>query len=620
MSKRIIHKVSRGYLLLILSTIWVFVIFSAWDFRQTFVLDIELNRLFFSDYWTVSNYMSWLPLSMEVSRGNIFPLDPLLGQSDSGIGFFPYFSLWFVGLLIALFGTSVTLLIGSTLLPTVSYVFMVLIYRRYLSWRWSISISALGIIGFNSAPFRNFLLDIITEEGWKNIVVISPPDITSFPFPAVSLLSFLVLFYLSIQRTYLSKRRSTILSIAWGLQTQVHLLNAIIGIPFWISFFALNIWRHSRTGWTVLQSRELLTQIGLVLFSCLPLALSVFSQSKDGIILESITGFYDDVGPVDWFLVITYFVIPMITLRLAYLVFRIDPYELIFKFLPVWVLMAVELSLTVLWQAFGIGVSTDLMFSRLGMFFLHLFYFVPTIYCVHRQVDNYTIGVESNIVATKIRTSLKWFFKDASLIYLPIFIIMLSSFSMTLSEKSFQNLQQNGVLLYKESENIFKLLTTGSKSGDVLVGPNNLVNIALFTKGRYGTLWSSRITGNVGLDSAIERFALYARIVGWSEEQFLSFMSPDDVFYESSEVFDLASIAPIPGLGYWLLLNDKKLSSIEYIEFLSNLKNIFSSINVNKKIKEFNVKKIVVYGVPENDFGMNFYRAGKFSIIDFREK
>ena len=249
-----------GYFLLILSTIWIFALLSAWDLRQVLASGVSFNGLIFGDYWAISNHVSWLPLSAEIARGNIFPIDPLLGQGGSGIGFFPYLSLWITGVLIALFGTGVTLLIGSTLLPTMSYFFMVLIYRRYLPWRWSISLSALGILGFNSAPFREFLASLMAGDGWEDFGIINSPDVIGFPFPAISLLSFLVLFYLSVQRTYLSRRRLVILSIAWGLQTQIHLLNAVFGIPFWFPFLALNIWRSNRNNWTKQRTLELLTQ------------------------------------------------------------------------------------------------------------------------------------------------------------------------------------------------------------------------------------------------------------------------------------------------------------------------------------------------------------------------
>ena len=198
--KNFISYLKNGNKLFIISIMWILVLFLSWDFRQFFASGASYSVNALGDYWAISSQATWLPLITEISRGNLFPIDPFLGQADSDFRFFPYLSLWFSGLLVSVFGIGGTYMIGSSILPTLSYVFMVLIYRCFLNWRWSISLSALGILSFIYDPFREFLMGILLGEGWLTLGTNSLPGITGFPFPAISLLAFLIVFYLDFVR------------------------------------------------------------------------------------------------------------------------------------------------------------------------------------------------------------------------------------------------------------------------------------------------------------------------------------------------------------------------------------------------------------------------------------
>jgi hypothetical protein len=293
------------------------------------------------------------------------------------------------------------------------------------------------------------------------------PGAAGFPFPAISLLSFLIVFYLSIQRTYMSKRRSIILSIAWGLQSQIHIINLIFGVPFWVLFLGLKIWRSSNNNWSHKNTKILFFHIAIVAISCIPMMISMWLQFNSGLGLDYLTGPPQVTESFDWFFILAYCVFPLLLLRLAYGVFRVDPYELLIKFLPVWVAMIVELVLSLSWQFFGIGIPSELLQSRLGLYFLHIFYFTPVIYCMHRSIGNYSIGTESLLISYKIRSFCIWLFKDASLIFLPCFLISLSVFFIVSSEKSYEKFQDAGFLNNQKSELIDNLLTSEIKPGEV---------------------------------------------------------------------------------------------------------------------------------------------------------
>ena len=103
---------------------------------------------------------------------------------------------------------------------------------------------------------------------------------------------------------------------------------------------------------------------------------SIWSQFNHGLGLDNLSSSAKESNSFDWFFIIAYCFFPLLVLQIAYKVFRVDPYELLLKFLPVWVAMSVELFLSLAWQLFGIGLPSELLLSRLGLFFLHILYII----------------------------------------------------------------------------------------------------------------------------------------------------------------------------------------------------------------------------------------------------
>ena len=578
----------------LVSIVWIFVIFSAWDLRQYLYLGEYIDGLLIGDYWALNNHISWISLSNKVSQGNLFPVYSFYDYIESEFRFFPYLSLWFSGFLIFFLGPSGSSLVGGIVFPVLSYIFMTLIFKNYLPWKWSISLASLGVLSFGSASFRDFLSGLIMGHGWLNLGVNNFPDIANFPFPAVSLLSFLFVFYLSIKKIHMSKRRMTLLSVFWGMQSQVHIVNAIIGVPFWIGLLVLLTFRSNRNRWGVDQTKQLLIQFFIVLLICLPAIFSIWDQIVNNEGLSLLVARSENLDPVNWFVITFYFVVPLIALVLTFWASRVDPYEIIYKFLPIWIVMSVELILVLLWSVFGIGIPTELLFNRITLFFLHIFYFIPPIYYMNRFKFNYHSGTESLLISKKIRSVLYWFFKDASLVYLPLFFLLLTAFSVSSSEKSFQYFKSDVVPAYKEFNKTMSLLSEDVSPGEVLIGPDNITNISLMYLGDYKTLWTNKLISTDNVNEVIERFALYAKIIGWDEDEFLLFMSPSNLTYSTKKLM-LNSRSAVPGLGYWLTFNNKIMKDVEVGKLALRLRDVYKKMNSSKKLKEYNVKKIVVY-------------------------
>jgi hypothetical protein len=599
-----LRNLSNGYLWLAVSAIWMLFLFSAWDFRQSTVIGFSFWGLPYGEFLAFNNFSSWLPLSVEVSRGNWFPVDPSLGYGNSGLEFFPYLTLWLHGLLISIFGIVGTQVVGATFLPVCSFIVMVLIFHQYLFWRWSIALASFGITGFQSSAFRDFLFNFLVGEGWTSQAVINPPVVAGFPFPAISLLLFLIVFYLSIRRSYMSFRRATFLSIAWSLQSQIHILNVIFGLPFWFLLLAVNLWRVNHGRWTRVETRQYLVQVFIAFVVCIPMMISFITKDSRVIGWPQLAGHMVGPNSVNWFFLFAYCAMPLGALAIVYRIFRIDPYEIRVKFLPIWVMMGVEIGITIAWEIFNIGITSDMARLRLGLPFLHILYFVPVIYFLCRSSIDYQRGSEGSMVSRHIRLSLSYFFRNGSYVYLSLFLLLLTVHIIASSEKAGNYFASFGQAATEEGQLVFNLLSQDSEAGDVLVGPNPSSNIAVTVNGRYGSLWVNRFSDvHVGIDEAIERFATYGRIIGWTESQFLTFMLPkENPLHLSNQTYDYISSEPIGGLGFFLVFSKKPLNSAMRQDLIVRLRRTYASIDVASMVKKYQIRRIVLRDKPEFSF------------------
>ena len=137
-----------------------------------------------------------------------FPSEPSVGSNKQGLMHFPYFSLWIYGLLISIFGHSVSLFLIQIIFPIIIFILMVNIYKIYLPFLWAISLTSLGLISYSYINFRDFLLNIFSGEGWQDFLTGEQFGISSTPFPSISLLFFLLAFLITFKRKRLltSKR------------------------------------------------------------------------------------------------------------------------------------------------------------------------------------------------------------------------------------------------------------------------------------------------------------------------------------------------------------------------------------------------------------------------------
>jgi hypothetical protein len=253
----------------ILVAIWALTIFSAWPLAIILTTDYVIAPLTGIGEAAFGTVTSWMPLAAETARGNLFPATPSLGQGDASFGFYPYITLWIHGLTIAIFGLKGAAIIGGAIWPAATLVLMVVLFRRFLPRRWAFTLAAVGAIAFSDLPLREFLFGIAQGVGWQDLGVAVAPNLADFPIPSLTLTLFLITLLLSLDRRRLSARRLPFITILWALQSQIHPVNAAVGLIFWFTHFPFELARQNRA----IKLSQLLPQYGFqailaLLFPC----------------------------------------------------------------------------------------------------------------------------------------------------------------------------------------------------------------------------------------------------------------------------------------------------------------------------------------------------------------
>jgi len=551
-------------------------------------------------YNTFSHWASWVPLAQELSNGILLPVTPSLGIENQGLSYYPYISLWVHGVLLFFLGAENATLVGSIFFPLLCFIVLARIYMTYLPGRWSFGLAAFGTVSLTSLPLRVFLGKLLSGEGWRQAGVDSPLDICHFPNPAFSLLCFLCVFYLTMRWKKISWTYTTVLTVLWSLQTQIHLSNAIFGLPLWFLWLYLRLWRAKRYSPNWLQILAVQTAIAVI--ATLPMTLTqtiILWQQGFGFELMTINELVS-INAVkansffNAYYYLIYFILPLIALTFVWLIIRIDPYEVLTKFSVIFLAMFIEVLFVSLANFIGFSIIAELIFLRLSLYFFHILYYIPAVYYLCRQNrDDYSVGTEGSQISKSLRIFFRSITYTGSFYYIPVLFFILTLLVLSNASKTMEESEKYASIMAKDRE-VLALLTKDAKPKDLLVSNRMAVNLMLPVKGKFETLWVNRFTNRISEDNAIERLILFSKLVGWNQKQFLRFMLPtlENPLAMGRKVY-LPAETPPPALGYWLVKHKQKMSKSNLDLFQSKLMVKYSSFKVLETIKKLRVRKVL---------------------------
>ena len=175
-----------------------------------------------------------------------------------------------------------------------------------------------------------------------------------------------------------------------------------------------------------------------------------------------------------------------------------------------------------------------------------------------------------------VRSTLYFVFGKASIIYLPILTILLVFFVFKTSQVSYEKFSGEFKQKYEvASDNITE--NGGYKSiNEYFYGDTVFDNLIIISRTSLPSLWSNGFISALDQEERIIRFAVFGRLMNWSNEEFLTFMSPKNEGFKNlgAKIF---SNDPIPGLGYWLLFNNINQAIILKDDYIRRVNIIYDS-------------------------------------------
>lgn len=301
---------------------------------------------------------------------------------------------------------------GYAIFPSLVAVILYKIFFRAIGSRlWALSITLLSMTGTENFPFINFLkniwnFDLVFNTFNKN----ENFEIMGFPIPSFSIFYFCALYYFSLQIIRIDKK-ILILTFFWSVGPLIHPLDGIIGWFFWYFFICILIFL-----------KKIHLNKKIILFTlCINITVFflIYNQITDKeILISSIKQHYSIYS---FFI---YFILPLILIFLTYKFFKIDLYEFLQKFFPIYLLMIVEFIL-ILISINGLGFDLRMLETRITMFLLHFLYYVPVIYYLNR--DQFFLLKKKNYFSIENFLSflLVLIFQKLSKFYLTIFSILI---------------------------------------------------------------------------------------------------------------------------------------------------------------------------------------------------
>jgi hypothetical protein len=570
------------------------VIFSSWGFIQWISgLQHHYGAVATSSYEFQSIY-SWLPIIRSIVHGNLFPVMPTLDSNADGILFYPYLGLWIYSFMINVFGIKATIIIGQVLFPTLSYFLLLKIFKRYLNSLWSISLSLACLFTFYGWPFRAFLIAIIQSAEFLHIGVIQPLAISTLPIPSLSILYFLLLFYISTNPIKLTTLRISSLTFFWAILSQFHPVDALFGITFWIVYFSIRLYRQQRANFNYYFITIVQLLIILIVFT--PLFYGYKNAISSEFSLMSEIGLLAKQSSIGIYYYLIYFAIPLFAISIIYFVKRIDIFEIVIKFWHIYVLLLVELLLISMNFIFNIGIDISSIQDRIALFFLHFYYYVPVIYYAGLKSGfDYSFGIESKPTSRVVSKSFRFIFSKLNIIYLPVIILLLILYSGISAYKSYiyQKEVESPALAQVWGE--FEELKRHIPNDAIVVSHIPAINLiaTIDLSSQYGSLWVNRFSNDISRDEAIDRLILYAHLYNWSSEKFISFMLPGELQKKQGGFVDLTlNQVQISGVGYWLVYHKSIFDSVQTDYYKSMLLQKYTKFSLTNAIKRFNIKFI----------------------------
>ena len=353
----------------------------------------ENKNVIFSGLITILVFFILYLLNFQTLKGQNYFLTEFLSHSFQGI----YLFFTFV------------------ILPSLVFIFLQIILLKYLNLLWATSISAVSVFSYVEYDFKQFIYDLIFSYdsiktiSSKNIILLDHPNIT------FSLFIFLFLTWICLKLQRFKLTHVVLVTVLWSCFSWISFSGSIIGLLFWTIYSSIRIYRLN-----VSLTRALGVGTFNLLFYILYFYLFKSFILIDGSNVNNIYNF-----TLGYFLF--YFVVPIISILLIYYFYKIDFYEILIKFTPIYVLMLSDLIISFYLAKYNISYQNHEYFIY-PHFILHFLYIIPIIYYLAKPLSPFVENKKTR--KNLLKKYIFIFFSKGSKIYLPIIILTLYIFAI----------------------------------------------------------------------------------------------------------------------------------------------------------------------------------------------
>lgn len=556
------------------------------------ILDVPLQR------W--EEIVIYAPFGKAFSFQNLFPIAPSYDPALCGLSVYPIITFFILGIVFkvcALGNINLYLLLLHSIMPIFSFWLIYIIILRYISRSWSVLLAFLGVTYFSGFHYIDVIrLFVYGSEATESIFPYSLPEICRAPFPCISLILFLIPFYLTIRDNRLLPGRILVLSVIWGLQLYIYPLNFLAG-TFFFGFWVIYARCLNDRAFKLANIAQDLGKVFLIfIVLATPYYLKFKSPLGQQLASKTMVSVSAHFVGTDWGIFLGY-IFPVAMLLLAFYLFHGDYQEIFYRVTPVLLVLVVEILMATLHLFLGSLLDPMLYYHRISNIFFRYLYFVPFFYFIslpkqpayhHRQGFSAAVAEFFRAYIQRLRV-----------VYCVVGISLISLFVIL-----------NHIYIYKRHENQVVPAMQGVLQQVQAVNQADLPAGALVVyEDLVPNLMQPAVTGNATLLANIfgnfvddrlilERIILFAKLFNWSEDRLVSFLTPNETFQSFTSykkeriVLDRQSLNN--GLGYWLVNYNKVMDSEELNNYRENLLGLYRRQGLDELLQKHPVKLVLV--------------------------
>jgi len=527
-----------------------------------------INNSFYNDYlikeissYNLQNFISW----QSIIKSEVF-----FGYNFTA----PHITLLVSKIIYSSFGNQFYVLIFQILLPSLTIYFIALIYSKYLTLRFSIILAIISCIFYSNFPLREFLINFI--NGNQLFIEGSQLEILSNPIPSFSTIYFVIIFYFSQKINSISLKQIILFNLLFSSIFFVHPLDALYGCGFWIVFSSIKIIRSKDISYN---SKYFYLILNIIYF--LTIVFLYYTLFKEE------NSFYSN-NPLlsfNYYTFFSYIILPLIFSIFIFLLFKVDIFEILFRYWHIFIILLVEAFLLVILFFFPVsGADTNLIDYRINQFLFHFYYFIPALNVISRNSYFPPNFRTENLM--KIIYILKKIIFHIPKVFILFLIILITQISLNTNnklhkkniitgvDKQFINFSNSDKLLFTD-DFIYMMNIIGNKS----LKSNTFFLPVFFNKKKY--------------ENMLDFFFLFSLLNNWSEEDLLIFFSPGTIYNKNIILaYNSKKEITASGIGYYSIFNNQIINDQELLKFQKTITRKYKDKNISMLIKKYKIEKI----------------------------